>query len=114
VRSISGQLYKVVGVLNQGCTQQRRQLRSASAYLRLQIQQNTTRLDTALANLERLRIPLEHLEIDESFEIGRGGFGVVMHAKMLGYHSAVAVKRLRSDETRDLRVAKVIFYKTVQ
>ncbi|KAG8986991.1 hypothetical protein FRB94_002312, partial [Tulasnella sp. JGI-2019a] len=29
-----------------------------------------------------------------------------MRGKMLGYHSVVAVKRLRSDETRDLRVAK--------
>ncbi|KAG9031568.1 hypothetical protein FRB95_002562 [Tulasnella sp. JGI-2019a] len=63
-------------------------------------------LDAAMANLERYRIPLEHLEIDQSFEIGRGGFGVVMRAKMLGYHSEVAVKRLKSDETRYICVAK--------
>ncbi|KAG8981518.1 hypothetical protein FRB93_008574 [Tulasnella sp. JGI-2019a] len=63
-------------------------------------------LNTALVGLGGHRIPLEHLEIDESSVIGRGGFGVLMRGKMRDYHSDVAVKRLTSDETRDIRVAK--------
>ncbi|KAG8987181.1 hypothetical protein FRB94_002101, partial [Tulasnella sp. JGI-2019a] len=63
-------------------------------------------LNTALADLGQYHIPFERLEIDESSVIGRGGFGVVMRGKLSGYHSEVAIKRLRSDETRDIRVAK--------
>ncbi|KAG9024280.1 hypothetical protein FRB95_011724 [Tulasnella sp. JGI-2019a] len=69
-------------------------------------QEEVNPLNMALASLGRHHIPLEHLEIDESSVIGRGGFGIVMRGKMLGYHSDVAVKRLKSDETRDIRVAK--------
>ncbi|KAG9001709.1 hypothetical protein FRB94_004588 [Tulasnella sp. JGI-2019a] len=63
-------------------------------------------LNRALESLGCYRIPLKHLDIDESSEIGKGGFGVVMRGTMIGYHSEVAIKRLRSDETRDIRVAK--------
>ncbi|KAG9021463.1 hypothetical protein FRB95_002063 [Tulasnella sp. JGI-2019a] len=69
-------------------------------------QEEVNPLDTALAGLGRHHIPLEHLEIDESSVIGRGGFGVVTRGRMLGYHYDVAIKRLKSDETRDIRVAK--------
>ncbi|KAG9014347.1 hypothetical protein FRB94_012753 [Tulasnella sp. JGI-2019a] len=71
-----------------------------------QHQQQTKRLNAALMGLGSHRIPREHLEIDESSVIGRGGFGVVMRGKLFGYRSDVAVKRLRTDETRDIRVAK--------
>ncbi|KAG8987707.1 Interleukin-1 receptor-associated kinase 1 [Tulasnella sp. JGI-2019a] len=94
----------------QGCWHIEPGLRSiaetSARRLRLLIQQDTGRLDAAMANLKRYRIPLEHLEIDQSFKIGRGGFGVVIRAKMLGYHSEVAVKRLKSDKTRYICVAK--------
>ncbi|KAG9031569.1 hypothetical protein FRB95_002563, partial [Tulasnella sp. JGI-2019a] len=69
-------------------------------------EKETNPLNTALMGLGRHRIPLEHLEIHESSVIGRGGFGVVTRGKMLGYHSEMAVKRLTSDETRDMRIAK--------
>ncbi|KAG9023989.1 hypothetical protein FRB95_012222 [Tulasnella sp. JGI-2019a] len=59
-----------------------------------------------LINLKRYRISLEDLEIDDGRVIGRGGFGVVLQGTYSRYHSAVAVKRLRSDETQDIRVAK--------
>ncbi|KAG9002625.1 Negative regulator of mitotic exit [Tulasnella sp. JGI-2019a] len=70
------------------------------------IEQQVEHLKTALAGLGQHRIPLRHLEIDESSVIGRGGFGVVLRGKMFGYHSEVAIKRLQSDGTRDIRIAK--------
>ncbi|KAG8984000.1 hypothetical protein FRB93_006839 [Tulasnella sp. JGI-2019a] len=63
-------------------------------------------LSQDLMNLGSYRIPLEDLEIDDTSVIGRGGFGVVVCGKLSGYPSVVAVKRLRSDETQDIRVAK--------
>ncbi|KAG8989973.1 hypothetical protein FRB94_013836 [Tulasnella sp. JGI-2019a] len=52
------------------------------------------------------RILLHHLEINEKGMVGSGGFGVVTQVRLSGYSSPVAVKRLRSDDTKDIRVAK--------
>ncbi|KAG8984002.1 hypothetical protein FRB93_006841 [Tulasnella sp. JGI-2019a] len=64
------------------------------------------RLNRELMDLGQYRILLQDLEIDETSVIGRGGFGVVLYGKLSGYPSPVAVKRLRSDETQDIRIAK--------
>ncbi|KAG8989972.1 hypothetical protein FRB94_013835 [Tulasnella sp. JGI-2019a] len=63
-------------------------------------------LKWALADLGMYCIPLQNLEIDERDMIGSGGFGVVTQGRLSGYPSAVAVKRLRSDDAKDIRVAK--------
>ncbi|KAG9034282.1 hypothetical protein FRB95_013440 [Tulasnella sp. JGI-2019a] len=69
-------------------------------------QQDVEQLNKALAGLGDYRIPREHLEIDESSVVGKGGFGVVIRGRLFGYNSEVAIKRLQSDETQDIRVAK--------
>ncbi|KAG9000191.1 hypothetical protein FRB94_005635 [Tulasnella sp. JGI-2019a] len=79
---------------------------SEGAQLDQQPQQDLHALNKALADLGKHRISLETLEIDEIHVIGTGGFGVVKQGKLSGYPSAVAIKRLRSDDTKDIRVAK--------
>lgn len=61
-----------------------------------------------MLSLGRHRIQLGDLQIEDE-PIGRGGFGTVMRGKLKGYASPVAVKRLRSDETQDIRVAKASY-----
>ncbi|KAG8886195.1 serine/threonine-protein kinase KIN2 [Tulasnella sp. 332] len=60
-------------------------------------------LNEALLALGSYIIPINQLNIDEAAIVGRGGFGVVYRAKLLGHASEVAVKRLRSDEYKDNR-----------
>ncbi|KAG9024558.1 hypothetical protein FRB95_011356 [Tulasnella sp. JGI-2019a] len=59
---------------------------------------------TALEILGTYRIDYNQLEIDMDSLLGQGGFGVVRRARFEG--QVVAVKILRSDESRDIRVAK--------
>ncbi|KAG9006704.1 hypothetical protein FRB95_000584 [Tulasnella sp. JGI-2019a] len=68
--------------------------------------QDLQALTRALADLGQHHIPLETLDIDERNVIGRGGYGVVTRGTFSGYPLPVAVKRLRSDNTKDMRVAK--------
>ncbi|KAG8984003.1 hypothetical protein FRB93_006842 [Tulasnella sp. JGI-2019a] len=63
-------------------------------------------LNQELTDLGQYRILLQDLVIDEAYIIGKGGFGVMAYGKLSGYPSPVAVKRLRSDEAQDIRVAK--------
>ncbi|KAG8977568.1 hypothetical protein FRB93_011891 [Tulasnella sp. JGI-2019a] len=61
-------------------------------------------LRTALETLGAYQIKYSRLKIDMDSVLGQGGFGVVRCAH-LGEH-IVAVKILRSDESKDTRVAK--------
>ncbi|KAG9028819.1 hypothetical protein FRB95_006046 [Tulasnella sp. JGI-2019a] len=63
-------------------------------------------LCTALDALGTFQIEYSQLEIDMDSLLGRGGFGVVRCARFDG--QLVAVKILRSDESRDIRVAKAL------
>ncbi|KAG9021894.1 hypothetical protein FRB95_001206 [Tulasnella sp. JGI-2019a] len=61
-------------------------------------------LRAAMDTLGKYQIEYDKLEIDMNNVLGRGGFGVVRRARLGG--QVVAVKILRSDESKDMRVAK--------
>ncbi|KAG8978533.1 hypothetical protein FRB93_011042 [Tulasnella sp. JGI-2019a] len=63
-------------------------------------------LRAALETLGTHHIDYNQLQIDMDSPLGRGGFGVVRRA--LFDDQMVAVKILRSDESRDIRVAKAL------
>ncbi|KAG9006408.1 hypothetical protein FRB94_000718 [Tulasnella sp. JGI-2019a] len=58
----------------------------------------------ALETLGTYQIEYSKLEIDMNNELGRGGFGVVRRGHLDG--KVIAAKILRSDESKDTRVAK--------
>ncbi|KAG8853668.1 hypothetical protein FRB96_008086 [Tulasnella sp. 330] len=60
-------------------------------------------LYTALQSLGAYQIDYDHIKIDMNSKLGQGGFGVVRPAMLYG--QIVAVKCLRSDESKDIRVA---------
>ncbi|KAG9008735.1 hypothetical protein FRB93_006281 [Tulasnella sp. JGI-2019a] len=59
----------------------------------------------ALQGLGSLQVKRGHIVIEETAVIGSGGFGVVLRGTLLGRSSPVAIKRLRSYESNDVRVA---------
>ncbi|KAG9024361.1 hypothetical protein FRB95_011617 [Tulasnella sp. JGI-2019a] len=61
-------------------------------------------LRAALDSLGTYQVKYDRLQIDMNNELGRGGFGVVRRAHLGG--QVVAAKILRSDESKDIRVAK--------
>ncbi|KAG9037767.1 hypothetical protein FRB95_004053 [Tulasnella sp. JGI-2019a] len=54
-------------------------------------------------SLGTYRVEYDHIEIDMENELGRGGFGTVRRGRFR--EQLVAVKCLRSDESKDIRVA---------
>ncbi|KAG9039647.1 hypothetical protein FRB95_009228 [Tulasnella sp. JGI-2019a] len=68
------------------------------------LDQDHLALRTALENLGEYRIEYGQLNIDMDSVLGRGGFGVLRRAHF--GEEEVAVKILRSDESKDVRVAK--------
>ncbi|KAG9025606.1 hypothetical protein FRB95_009969 [Tulasnella sp. JGI-2019a] len=68
------------------------------------LDQDYLALRTALEKLGTYRIEYSQLRIDMDNELGRGGFGIVRRAYLGGL--MVAAKILRSDESKDIRVAK--------
>ncbi|KAG9026365.1 hypothetical protein FRB95_008904 [Tulasnella sp. JGI-2019a] len=62
-------------------------------------------LRTALGTLGAYQI-YSRLNIDMNSVIGRGGFGIVRRAHLDSSEQVVAAKILRSDESKDIRVAK--------